>query len=78
MPQMVTSDEEATIAVMEAMYDIREPVWGSFAGRAGRVTFDVPAGRLYADEIGPEVLERLIRLGYAAPVQTAIEEGDES
>ncbi len=47
------------------LYEIREPVRGSFVGARGRVRYEVEAGLLTEGEIDPEVLFLLLASGLA-------------
>lgn len=53
------------MAKRSQLYEIREPVSGSFVGAQGRVSYEVEAGIVTEGEIDPEVLHCLLASGLA-------------
>lgn len=52
-------------------YKIAHPVAGSFVGSRGRISYSLPAGRVSARDVDPEVLERLVAAGSAVVLTKA-------
>jgi len=48
-------------------YQIKDAVRGSFVGAHGRVSYDIPAGRVSERDVAPEVLAVLLASGVAVP-----------